>query len=64
MLAIHPVFHVSLLMKVKKDQVKHRKRPLLPAPPDIVEGEEQYDIKAIVDACIVNKGRRSERIEY
>jgi hypothetical protein len=42
---IHPIFHASLLMAYieTKEHGENYSRP----PPDIIEGEEQYEVKAI-----------------
>ena len=44
---IHPVFHVSLLLPYKEME-QHGSNFIHP-PPDIIEGEEQYEVKAIHD---------------
>jgi hypothetical protein len=43
--SIHPVFHVSLLTPYieTKGHGENYSRP----PPDLIEGEEQYEVKAI-----------------
>lgn len=45
---IHDVFHVSLLSKVKKDTIEGRE--VEPAPPVVVEGEEQYEVEEILSS--------------
>jgi hypothetical protein len=42
---IHPVFHASLLMPYV-ETVEHRENYSRP-PPDMIEGEEQYEVEAI-----------------
>jgi hypothetical protein len=47
---IHPVFHVSLLRPTNIDSGLH---PVAAVedhpPPDIIQGEEEYEVKAILD---------------
>jgi hypothetical protein len=56
MSSIHPVFHISLLTRYKPDTVEHRERGPSPAPPDLIEGEEYYDMEKILDAKIMGRG--------
>jgi hypothetical protein len=43
--AIHPIFHASLLTPyIKTDE--HSANYMRP-PPDMIEGEEQYEVEAI-----------------
>ena len=44
---IHPVFHASLLMAYK-EMSEHGPNFLQP-PPDLVEGEEEYEVKAVLE---------------
>ena len=45
-LKIHPVFYIGLLSKAVEDE----HRPFLERPPpEVVEGEEEYEVEAIVD---------------
>lgn len=44
---IHPVFHVSLLEKVNKDNFN---REPVPIPPVIVNNEEEWEVEKILDA--------------
>ena len=46
-MAIHPVFHVSLLHPYQESQIKGRKGP--PPPPVQVQGEEEYEVGEILD---------------
>jgi hypothetical protein len=46
-MAIHPVFHVSLLYPCKDDPIEGRVLP--PPPPVEVEGEEEYEVEEIID---------------
>lgn len=48
---IHPVFHVSLLECYVADQIPGRTQP--PPPPVIIQGEEEFEVKEIVDSQIV-----------
>lgn len=43
---IHPVFHASLLMPFKENDV-HGPNFLSP-PPDLVDGQEEYEVEAIL----------------
>ena len=47
---IHPVFHISLLTKAQTTPEfgKQYTRP----PPDLVEGEEEFEVEAIIDSRI------------
>jgi len=51
---IHPVFHVSLLDPYQENRIEGR-RQLVPEPPEIVEGEEEYEVEEILDSKIVRK---------
>ncbi|TFY77608.1 hypothetical protein EWM64_g6404 [Hericium alpestre] len=47
---IHPVFHTSLLLPYKETNAYG---PNFPAPPpDLVEGEEEYEVESVLDACL------------
>jgi reverse transcriptase-like protein/integrase-like protein/chromodomain-containing protein len=50
---IHPVFHVSLLEKVKENQFTSKEQP--GPPPMIIEGEEEYLVKEILDSRMVGR---------
>ena len=56
---IHPVFHASLLAPFK-ETVAHGPNFLTPAP-DLVNGEEEYKVEAILDACLT---RNKRGVEY
>jgi hypothetical protein len=43
---IHPVFHADLLSKYRENEV-HGKTPPPPVP-ELVQGEEEYEVEAIV----------------
>src|SRR6202021_3705750 len=47
---LHPVFHISLLSRYKKDEIPERK--LIPPPPVEVEGIEQFNVEKILDSRI------------
>ena len=57
-LKIHPVFHVSLLEKVKKNSMSDR-RQVNPPPPVIVEDHEEYMVSKILDSRIIRN-----RLQY
>src|SRR5713101_6655627 len=46
---IHPVFHTSLLLAYHEtdDHGLNFTRP----PPDLIDGDEQFEVKAILDSC-------------
>ncbi|SGY78585.1 BQ5605_C008g04896 [Microbotryum silenes-dioicae] len=57
---IHPVFHVSLLEPYQANSLASRcSNP--PPPPEIINGEEGYQVKQILDS---RNNRRSRRLEY
>jgi len=45
---IHPVFHVSLLDHVASDP--HPGQVITPAPPVVVDGEEEWEVEEILDS--------------
>ena len=47
---MHPVFHVSLLEPAPRDQDPQRVQP--PPPPEIIDNEEFYTVKEILDSRI------------
>ena len=57
---IHPVFHASLLTpyRTTKEHGPDRPRP----PPDIIEGEEEYEVEAILNHRMT--GRKRKTIQY
>lgn len=48
---IHNVFHVSLLTRHKVDTIPGRELPQ--PPPDIVDGEEFFEVETILNSCYV-----------
>ena len=54
---IHPVFHVSLLEPYTPDPIPGRSQPP-PLPVITAEGEEEYEIEAIL--CHKGKGKRKQ----
>jgi hypothetical protein len=55
---IHPVFHVSLLRTYKADGTVQP-----PPPPELVEGELEYEVENILDHRIV-RGRREYLVSF
>ena len=51
---IHPVFHASLLEPYHKNTIPGRTQP--PAPPVIVDGEEEWEVDRVLDSRI-HRGR-------
>jgi hypothetical protein len=50
---IHPVFHVSLLEPAPEDRIPGRRQ--LPPPPVVVQDELEWEVKAILDAKLINR---------
>ena len=48
---IHPVFHASLLDPYRVNKIGGREQPL-PKPPEIVNGELEYEVDAVLDSRI------------
>ena len=46
---IHPVFHASLLSPYCENEVHGRNFPA--PPPDLINGEEEYEIEKIIRHC-------------
>lgn len=57
--AIHNVFHVSLLERYWTNTEK----PDPPPSPEIVDGEEEYQVEAVLDHRVIKRGR-GQREEY
>jgi hypothetical protein len=55
---IHPVFHVIKLMPAPPDPIKGR-RTRRPPPPEIVGGEERYEVEEII-----NSQMRGRKLQY
>ncbi|ESK86547.1 reverse transcriptase-rnase h-integrase [Moniliophthora roreri MCA 2997] len=53
---VHPVFHASLLSPYKRNEVHGRN--FLKPPPDLVEGQEEHEIEAIVGHTPKRKPQR------
>src|SRR5712672_3596755 len=53
---IHDVFHASLLTPYK-ETVEHRKNFLEP-PPDVIKGEEEWEVEQILAKCHFGRGKR------
>ena len=45
---IHPLFHASLLTPYKENEIHG---PNFPEPPDLINEEEEYEIKQILKHC-------------
>ena len=56
---IHNVFHVDLLMPYKETEAYGT--PYTRPPPDLVEGEEEYEIESIRDSRTFG---RSKKLQY
>ena len=56
-LKIHPVFHVHLLDPYNANKIPGRRQP--PPPPEEINGEEEYEVREILDSRIVRR-----RLEY
>ena len=52
---VHNVFHASLLDPYHANTIRGRTQPI-PQPPDIVEGEPEYEVKEVLDSKI--RGRK------
>ena len=48
---IHPVFHASLLDPYRANKIEGRKQQAV-SPPDIVNGEVEYEVEDILDSRI------------
>ena len=55
---IHPVFHISALEPYTPNDIPNRVPD--PAPPIVVDGEEEFEIDSIVD-CQYNRRRKKLR---
>ncbi|ESK82836.1 hypothetical protein Moror_12253 [Moniliophthora roreri MCA 2997] len=53
---VHPVFHASLLSPYKRNEVHGRN--FLKPPPDLVEGQEEHEIEAIIGHTPKRKPQR------
>jgi hypothetical protein len=62
-LKVHPVFHVSKLKPFQADTMYNRNQSMTRPPPDIIDGEEEYEVERILDKRIRRQGRGS-RMEY
>src|SRR5258708_16325162 len=56
--SIHPVFHIDLLTPYR-ETVTHGVN-YHPLPPDLIEGEAEYEIEKIVDERHTGRGRRHQ----
>jgi Chromo (CHRromatin Organisation MOdifier) domain len=56
---IHNVFHASLLTPYK--EMEEHGRNFTEPPPDLMEGEPEYEVEQIIDA---RKKGKAERLEY
>ena len=55
---IHPVFHVDLLTPYKETEF-HGRNYTYP-PPDLVEGEEQYEVERVLDSRTFGRRRTKQ----
>ena len=65
-LRIHPAFHVSKLKKYESNDERRfpqREQQVRP-PPVTVDGEEKYEVEAIINKRMRKYGRGRERVEY
>ena len=65
-LRIHPTFHVSKLKKYESNDERRfpqREQQVRP-PPVLVDGEEKYEVEAIINKRMRKYGRGRERVEY
>ena len=53
---IHEVFHAGLLTPYR--ETKEHGVNFMKPPPDIVDGEEEYEVEAIRDHCFHGRGRK------
>ncbi len=60
--SIHPVFHVDLLTPYKETEFHGRnfERPL----PDLIDGEEEYEVERIVDLRRFGRGRQVQYLVH
>lgn len=58
---VHPVFHVSLLERYIANTLPGRMVP--PPPPVEIEGEEEFEVEAIVDSRIIRR-RLQYRVQW
>jgi len=58
---LHPIFHIVKLMPAPPDPIKGQRTPPPPPPPlpEIVGGEERYEVEEIIDTSM-----RGRRLEY
>ena len=59
---IHDVFHVDLLMPYK--EMEAYGTPYTQPPPVIEEGEEEYEIKSILDSKRHERGRKRQYLVH
>lgn len=55
---IHPIFHVSLLIPHHSSIISSRPE-IVPPPPEIIEGQEEYEVEQILDSRMHRR-----RLEY
>jgi hypothetical protein len=59
MLRLHPVFHIVKLMPTPADPIEGQRTQPAPPPPEIVGGEERYEVEEIIDSRM-----RGRRLQY
>ena len=52
-MAVHPVFHVQLLSKHQQNRIPGRVQP--PAPPVVVDGEEEWEVEKVLDSRVFRR---------
>ena len=56
---IHNVFHVDLLTPYVKTQTYGENYPQ--PPPEIIDGEEEYEVEMIIDDCYIRQGWKRKK---
>ena len=56
---LHPMFHASLLSPYK--EMEEHGLNFLEPPPDIIEGEEEYEVEQVLD---LRRSRKKKQLQY